>query len=333
MEERWAPVKALAEHQHGLFTSQQAAASGVPADALLRACHSGRLFRVRRGVYGFAGSPRSIWVPATAAGLAAGKSAALSHSTAAAVYALPGASLALPELTVPTGQRRSLTGVALHVSAPLEPSDRRDKRGVAVTSPARTLVDLATFVSAPALERALDEGAIRRLYTYDEVAASLRRVQGRAGTGLLRSLLAHRVGEPVPDSFLESRVLGVLAPYQPFEVHFQVTVGAKVFILDVAWPEWKVAAEIDGRTHRALSRREFDRERTKGNALAARGWRVAHLTSTMNDEQILLDVGRLLPYEMAGRTISQIVAGKHRRSPTQERNMLKMGQYSPGLPS
>lgn len=326
---RWGALKSLAERQYGLFSSTQASLNGVSNDVLLSACRRGWLYRARRGVYGFAGNPRSIWVPAVAAGLAGGSCATLSHSTAAAIYGFGRADPAIPELTVPNTQRRCLEGVILHRAGPLDPTDRRQKHGVGVTSPARTVVDLATFLEAPALERVLDDGAIRRLYTYSEVAASLFRASHRSGAPTLRELLRHRVGEPIPDSFLERRIFDVLAPYRPFEVHFQVVSRGRVMILDAAWPAWKVGAEIDGRTQRALSRKEFDRERARGNVLVADGWRVAHLTSTMSDGDILLSVGWLLPQELAGPVISRIVGVSGDRIGRGETNRSNTGVNSP----
>ena len=86
-----------------------------------------------------------------------------------------------------------------------------------------------------------------------------------------------------------------LQPLAPFEAHFLTSVSSRDYILDVAWPEHRVAAEIVGRAHRVASRSAFDRERRKFNALAAAGWRIAHLTAAMTPTEMLGAVRSLLP--------------------------------------
>ena len=48
-------------------------------------------------------------------------------------------------------------GVRFHRVLPCEPDDLRSRRGLPVTSPIRTLVDLAGVLNERALERAVDE--------------------------------------------------------------------------------------------------------------------------------------------------------------------------------
>jgi very-short-patch-repair endonuclease len=80
----------------------------------------------------------------------------------------------------------------------------------------------------------------------------------------------------------------------PFEVHFSTVLGDRVYVIDVAWPEDKVAAEVVGRAHRVASRSAFDRERRKLNELAAYGWKVAHLTAVMSADEMVAAVRSLL---------------------------------------
>ena len=70
--------------------------------------------------------------------------------------------------------------------------------------------------------------------------------------------------------------------------------GGRVYVIDAAWPEYRVAAEVVGRAHRVASRSAFDRERRKLNELGAFGWRIAHLTAVMSAEEMIGAVRSLL---------------------------------------
>ena len=93
---------------------------------------------------------------------------------------------------------------------------------------------------------------------------------------------------------LEARAFEALRPLSPFKAHFPLSIGQAVYIIDVAWPNRRVGAEIVGRAHRVASRTAFDRERRKLNDLAAAGWRIAHLTSVMSGNEMVEAVRRLL---------------------------------------
>jgi hypothetical protein len=96
------------------------------------------------------------------------------------------------------------------------------------------------------------------------------------------------------DSVLEARAFRALAPLAPFEVHFPVVLGASVYVLDAAWPDCKVGAEIVGRSHRLASLSAFDRERRKLNALGLAGWKICHLTAAMSRPDMVMAVRLML---------------------------------------
>ena len=96
------------------------------------------------------------------------------------------------------------------------------------------------------------------------------------------------------DSVLEAKAFRALAPLRPFEVHFAVVLGASVYVLDAAWPDCKVGAEIVGRSHRLASLSAFDRERRKLNALGLAGWKICHLTAAMSRPDMVMAVRLML---------------------------------------
>ena len=146
-------VAALAGAQHGVVTRDQLLAAGLSRHAIAHRTAGGRLHRLHRGVYAVGHRSLSAHGRQLAAVLACGPDAVLSHRSAAVLWGLLRACEHPIHVTAPT-HRRGPAGVRLHFSLPSE-SVHRD--AIAVTTPARTLVDLATTASREELERALDE--------------------------------------------------------------------------------------------------------------------------------------------------------------------------------
>jgi hypothetical protein len=109
-----------------------------------------------------------------AAVLACGTDAALSHQSAAALVADPPAlALGRPR----HGAERARP--ARHPRPPLPPRRRHHPLRHPVTTPARTLVDLADVLNPKALTRALNEAQVLRLTTPEELTTLLTRYPGR----------------------------------------------------------------------------------------------------------------------------------------------------------
>ncbi len=252
---------------------------------------------VRPGVYAIEGRP-SRWEQEVAVGLLGGPGSALSHGTAAAIHRLHGVVAPdRPEISVPTFRHPRLSDATVHRMAQLDACDIQQRSGVGVTTPHRTIVDLAKRLHPDLLSRVIDEGTIARRWTVADLLACTDRLSapGRRGVQTLRQLLLARTNEPRVESMLELRIIRILAPYAPFETQYELVLEGKLIRLDIAWPCWRVAAEVDGWGVRSRSRTKFDEDRYRMNLLLAYDWRVAHLTSAMSPARILGDVGRLLP--------------------------------------
>ena len=186
----------VAARQHQLVSTDQATALGVSPTALRAAVERGWLRPVRRGIVGVVGAPRSPWERIVAASLAAGPDAVVSHRAAAAVHRFKGVALPPPELTVPRLRRVRLGGVRVHRSGDLDLADVQEQAGIRITTPMRTVIDIAGGTDDYLLGRILDDGAVRRLWTAEAVSVRLGELgrSGRAGTVRLRRLLADRLG-------------------------------------------------------------------------------------------------------------------------------------------
>jgi hypothetical protein len=195
------PIAALAGRQYGLITRRQLMALGLSRQAVDKRVRAGRLHRVHRAVYAV-GHPRltkhALYLAAV---LTCGQGAVVSHTSAAQLWRLPCRSESRVHVTVPgRGGRVARQRILVH-RAGLERSEVASVDGIPVTSPGRTLVDLADSQPGRALERALDEAAYLGLDL-----TGLEPRHGRRGAGVLGSVLReHRPGTTLTRSRLEEK--------------------------------------------------------------------------------------------------------------------------------
>ena len=105
-----------------------------------------------------------------AAVLALGGNAVLSHATAASAWDLRRRTSGAIHVTVPsTAGRKRRQGIRVHRSPTLRPEDTTTHRGIPITNPARTIIDLARTVTGRPLEHALDLADQRRLIDFKEL--------------------------------------------------------------------------------------------------------------------------------------------------------------------
>ena len=164
-----AALRALAARQHGVFSAVQAAALGIAAPALTRRLRSGAIDRLLPGVYRIVGVPPTVRQTIVAGSLWGGPGAVLSHLTAAALWSLDGVAPGDVELWVPS-KRIAPPGIVVH-RGEIEAIDVRMRDAMQLTSPARTLLDVAIRLDDEDFEAAA-ESAFRRGITNP---ASVRR--------------------------------------------------------------------------------------------------------------------------------------------------------------
>lgn len=201
-----------------------------------------------------------------AAVLAAGSDAVLSHGTAAAAWDLRPATGTI-DITVPgtTGRKRR-PGLRIHRSTTLG-HDTTTLRGIPITSPLRTILDLASVLDGRPLEHALDLADQRRLVDFAELRT-------RPIPRSLQAVLTLYT-PTVSRSELEERFLALCEDHgipRP-EVNTRIEGGE----VDFAWRDARLIVEVDGyRYHRSPSAFEDDRQRDVTLCLA--GWTVLRFT-------------------------------------------------------
>jgi hypothetical protein len=212
------------------------------------------------------------WIAAVLAG---GPGAALSHRSAAELWAIRQRSGVRIEVNAPR-HRRSTPRLELHVVA-MRADEVMVEDGIRVTSPARTLFDLATVLSPDQLEHAFNEAEIRRLTSPVSLDALLARYPKRRGTANLKRVLAkyETIGATFTRSELERLFLALLGAYglpRP-EINRATSHGE----LDARSPEQRLVLECDSWAAHG-TREAFEEDRARDRALRVAGWRVVRVT-------------------------------------------------------
>lgn len=261
-------IARIATRQHGLFLRTQVHETGMTDAMIEYRVRVGRWIVVTPGLYRLAGVPVTWRQRALAATMVSGTGAVVSHRSAAVVWGVSGFRPGPLDITVPPG--RSGRNALARVHRSDVEGVRRD--GIPVTRPGRTIADLAGVVGGDALEEAVDDVLCRRLCRLDELTAPA----GRRGSGVLRTVLAAWNGDALPDGVAEMRVVrqllaaGLAQPVRQHEIHHA---GQFVARVDLAYPEHRLAIELDGfRWH--AGRGPFRSDRLRRNRIEAVGWRL-----------------------------------------------------------
>ena len=245
--------------QHGAITAAQLRELGFSYDHIRRAVADRRLHPIWRGVYAV-GRPQldqlGYWMGAV---LACGRGAVLSHESAAALWGIVEQRGSHIEVSIPAARRAARTGVVVHRRGVLRPDDVTRHRGIPVTTPACTLVDVAPRLSLARRERAVSEADKLDLIDAEALRRELDARAGRHGARALRAALDPHTFA-VTDSELERLFLEIV---RDAGLPKPLT-GARVngFKVDFFWPELGLVVETDGlRYHRTPQQQAKDRVR------------------------------------------------------------------------
>ena len=171
----WDHLFEIAAAQDGLFTTRQAAAAGYSPQLLAHHLGSGRMVRVRRGVYRLVHFPAGDHEDLTVAWLWSEQEGVFSHQTALALHDLSDVLPSQVHLTLPSAwHKRRLRfpdGMVVHFGD-IADGERRWFGPVPATTPLRTLEDCAAERLPPELLRSAALAAFHRgLVARDELTA------------------------------------------------------------------------------------------------------------------------------------------------------------------
>ncbi len=208
-----------------------------------------------------------------AAVLACGAGAALSWRSAGAAMRIVRERPGLVEVTVPMHRRPRVKGITIH-RCQLGAGDLGSVRGIPITSPTKTLLDLATSVSMDELEEAVNEADALELVRVEQLREDLDRRAGQRGVRTLRTLLDRHTFR-ISESELERRFLRLIRGAGLPLPDTQVELAGRV---DFHWHELGLVVETDGwRYHRTPARQANDNRRMQAHAAAGRtAVRISH---------------------------------------------------------
>jgi len=173
----WDALYEMTAAQDGYFTTRQAAAAGYSRPLLARHLNSGRIVRVRRGIYRVVHYPPSDHEDLVVVWLWSGQAGVFSHETALALHDLSDVLPGKIHLTVPASwnQRRLKTPeqVRLHFAA-VDGKEQSWFGSVPATNPRRTLLDCVADRVAPDLVQQAHTQALRRGLLTEELATVQR---------------------------------------------------------------------------------------------------------------------------------------------------------------
>ena len=232
----------FATRAHGNVTRAELLGAGVSSRMIDRRIEKGSLIPEYEGVYRVghcAPSREAAYMAATKAG---GDGAFISGPPAGHALGLVKGKVPEPELI----SKRQLKVRGLHCTraGKLAREDTMYWMGIPITSPPRTLVDLAAVMSAEALARACHEAGVRYGTKPRHVEAVLKRKPNAAGAAKLRAIIAGE--QKVTLSKLERRFLqrlkeaGLPLP--------QTNVVAGTRRVDCRWPDYRLTVELNSFT-------------------------------------------------------------------------------------
>jgi Transcriptional regulator, AbiEi antitoxin len=186
-------VAEIARRQGGHVTRTQLLALGLGRRAIQARLEAGWLIHVHTGVYAVGHRPTNPSDRARAALLAAGPRSMLCGGSAAAFWGLY-QRWAFPLQLISPLQRR-IPGLRMSRCSTLLQRDIRTKDGIRVTSPARTLLDIAPRTQTKNLHRFHNELRMRRLINNELLLDVAARNPRHPGARRLRELAGASAGE------------------------------------------------------------------------------------------------------------------------------------------
>jgi very-short-patch-repair endonuclease len=270
-------TEVLARRQHGVVGREQLLALGMGRRVIARRLEQRRLHEVHRGVYVLGVrriSRKGRWMAAV---LACGEGALLSHRSAARLWGVLSPASERVDVTRPD-RRVTREGIVSHRGSVLE-DERVVVDGIPVTSPFRTIFDLAAVAPMREVERAWHEAEVRGLRDRLSLPMLLERYPGRRGTRNLRALLESP--EPVGftrNDFEEAFLILVDAnDLRRPRMNAPLSLRGRFCEIDALWEREKVAVELDSRSVHGTKKR-FESDRQRDRILVAEGWKTFRIT-------------------------------------------------------
>ena len=283
-------VAAIAARQRGLITHQQLVAAGLGRGAIGHRIARGRLHALYRGVYLVGHSVPVALAREQGALLACGATAVLSHHSSGTLWRFPVQPPPLVEVTLVDRARAQREGIRIYRVPALHPRDVRRHKGLPLTAPARTLLDLAAVIPAQTLEQAVAEALARRLVSTSALQDALDRAPRRHGAKALRELLDRKAAPAWTRSEAERLMLALVRRHRLPEPATNIQLGE--WNVDFLWRDQGLVVEVDSYGFHS-SPAAFERDRRKDLDLDDHCLRVRRVTYRQLTDEPALVAARL----------------------------------------
>jgi very-short-patch-repair endonuclease len=287
-------IAALGNEHHGLVPVAMLRDAGYSAHEVQRRVSKHILESARRGVRVRGGIQLDLTRRAFAAAYVV-PDGWVSHTTA---LTLCGLDLADYGVHISAPKQHRLLGVTSHRHATPHRSLLQRSLGVKMSTPTLAIIESAAVLDVRTLTVALDWALHQRRTTIRQVDKAILSAGRFSGLVALRELVKERMdGVGLIRSFFEADLDGVLRrhrlPVGRRNYTVQTPEGRRV--LDVAWPELKVALEADSWKHHS-SPGDWGRTRTRDRALLAMGWIVIPVVyaDIRNPAQLIEQLRRII---------------------------------------
>jgi hypothetical protein len=269
-------IARLAAEQEGIVRHRDLRAIGLTQGQIRHRREAGRLIDVHPLVYAVGHARLSVTARRLAGVWTYGARAVLSHRTAAAAWGLRSSGGGRIDVTVAsTAGLIERAGTRLHRTRCAVEATRLGP--LPVTSPARTLLDLAGVLAPQQVEAALKQADVLELFdlvALRAVVAAHPRHPGRKALARLLDAAARR-GLTLTLSDLEIRFRALCDAHGL--PHPAVNARPLGFRVDFLWPDARLVVETDGwGTHH--TRAAFEEDRARDQALSVAGYRTVRFT-------------------------------------------------------
>jgi very-short-patch-repair endonuclease len=268
-------VARIAARQRTIVAAEQLAACGVGKRAVKHRIATGRLHVVFRGVYSVGCGELPPLAREQAALLACGEGAFLSHHSAAFFWGLRARAPAEVEVSVCGRSCASRKGLRVHRIGVIDRRELRFKNGLWLSSPARTMLEIAATASSDDLAYALDEGLARRLLTPREIEAVLARNRPCRGAGRLAALVGADGATAITRSRAEKAFLKLVREARLSRP--EANVAFRAWEPDFMWRRERLIVELDSYGFHS-GPGVFHRDREKDLVLRDAGFDVLRFT-------------------------------------------------------
>lgn len=267
--------------QHGLMRRADLGDLGVTSSEIDWRIKTGRMDVAHPGVYHLNSTPATWKTAVLAAVMAAGPDALASHRCAAVLWGFDAVYGRVIEVTVPYVESPEPDEVIVHRTRRRNPASVLDS--IPITTPERTLFDIAPILPTRVLEKAARSAVHLGLTTVEKMDLAVAEFGGRgvAGTRKMRAVVwvvANDQSGSVSEIDLKHIIWEAPIP-QPIQ-QLRIVLPDKTHAYpDFSWPDMMKIIEVDGfGAHGTPEQLQSDLRRQ--NALMELGWQIRRFTAT-----------------------------------------------------